>query len=353
MKMAQSRGKVQALTAGEQIQRGLASVLRAKETGTLAALLMMCLALTVTTKAFLTTDNLFDVIRGFSFVAIAGLGQIIVMLTGGIDLSVGSTMGFAGWIAAILLAGTSRGSTEVTPEILASGFAGPLNFPAATVIAILAGAGIGAVNGLLVTRVRLAPFIATLGTLSVFRGILVGFTEGWTQRIYQPQFLFMGQGYLARVPVPIIIMIGLAVLVFLFLTRTVWGTNIFAVGGSEAAAKMSGVPVRNTKFIAYVLCGALAGIGGILMSAKLGVAMPTAGQGYELDVIAAVVIGGTSLAGGEGTVWGVLIGAAIMGVLRNGLVLWNVPAYWRESFIGLVIIVAAAVDQFRSLRRPE
>ena len=349
--MPQSTGQASVLTTGERIHRALNSILQAKETGTLAALVLLCLALTLTTNVFLTEDNIFDVTRGFSFVAIAGLGQIIVMLTGGIDLSVGSAMGFGGWVAAILLAGTSRGSTDVTPEMLASGFGGPLNFPLAVLIAVLAAAGIGAVNGFLVTRVGLAPFIATLGTLGIFRGILVGFTEGWTQRIYQPQFLYMGQGYLGRIPIPIIIMVVLTVLVFLFLTRTVWGTNIFAVGGSESAARMSGVSVRNTKFMAYVLCSALAGMGGILMSAKLGVAMPTAGLGYELDVIAAVVIGGTSLAGGEGSVWGVLIGAAIMGVLRNGLVLWNVPAYWRESFLGLVIILAATVDQFRSLRR--
>lgn len=340
-----------ALTTGQRIQRGVAGLLRAKETGILAALLLMSLALTMTTNSFLTEDNLFDVIRGFSFVAIAGLGQIIVMLTGGIDLSVGSTMGFAGWIVSLLLAGTSRGSTEFTADTFVTGFAGPFNFPVSMVIALAAGAGVGVINGFLVTKVRLAPFIATLGTLSIFRGILVGFTEGWTQRIYHPNFLYMGQGYLGRVPVPIIIMVALTVLVFLFLTRTVWGTNIFAVGGSESAAQMSGVPVNHTKFLAYVLCGMLAGMGGLLMSAKLGVAMPTAGSGYELDVIAAVVIGGTSLKGGEGTVWGVLIGAAIMGILRNGLVLWNVPAYWRESFIGLVIIAAAALDQVRSTRR--
>jgi ribose transport system permease protein len=339
------------LSTGERIQRALLAILRAKETGTLAALLLMCLALSVTTEAFLTEDNLFDVIRGFSFVAIAGLGQIIVMLTGGIDLSVGSAMGFAGWIAAILLAGTSRGSTDVTAETFTHGFAGPLNMPVAVLIALAAGGAIGAINGFLITKVRLAPFIATLGTLGIFRGVLVGFTEGWTQRIYHPQFLFLGQGYIGRVPVPIIFMVVLCVVVFLFLTRTIWGTNIFAVGGSEAAAQMSGVPVNQTKFLAYVLCGMLAGMGGILMSAKLGVSMPTAGQGYELDVIAAVVIGGTSLKGGEGSIWGVLIGAAIMGVLRNGLVLVNVPAYWRESFIGLVIIAAAALDQFRSMRR--
>ena len=341
-----------ALTTGEKAHRTLNKILRAKETGTLGALLLMCLLLSLTTRAFLTEDNIFDVVRGFSFVAIAGLGEVIVMITGGIDLSVGSTMGFCGWIASLMLAGTSRGSTATTADTFAQGFAGPLNFPVAVAVAILAGAGIGLINGLLVTKVHLAPFIATLGTLSIIRGILVGFTEGWTQRIYQPQFLFMGQGYLGRVPIPIIIMLALAILVSLFLGRTVWGTNIFAVGGSEAAARMSGVSVNRTKLLAYVLCGALAGIGGILMSAKLGVSMPTAGMGYELDVIAAVVIGGTSLAGGEGTVWGVLIGAAIMGVLRNGLVLLNVPAYWRESFIGIVIIAAAALDQFRSIRRP-
>jgi ribose transport system permease protein len=344
-------GSSPVMTTGERIQRTLAAALRAKETGTLGALLLMSLALSLTTRAFLTEDNLFDVIRGFSFVAIAGLGQIIVMLTGGIDLSVGSAMGFAGWVASLVLAGTSRGSSDVSAETFAHGFAGPLNVPVSLVIALAAGGAIGAINGFLITKLRLAPFIATLGTLGIFRGILVGFTEGWTQRIYHPQFLFLGQGYIARVPVPIIFMVVLCVIVFLFLTRTIWGTHIFAVGGGESASKMSGVPVDHTKFLAYVLCGMLAGMGGILLSAKLGVAMPTAGQGYELDVIAAVVIGGTSLKGGEGSIWGVLIGAAIMGILRNGLVLWNVPAYWRESFIGLVIIAAAALDQFRSMRR--
>lgn len=298
----------------------------------LAALLVilggMVLLLSFLTSTFLTANNIFNVLRAFSWIAIASFGQSIVIIGGGIDLSAGSNMAFAGIITAmLLLAGYS-----VTFSVL---------------VGLLVTLGIGFLNGLMVSKTKLPPFIATLGTMSIVRGFCYGMTQGWPVRNLPRSFMFLGQTDIWRVPLPAIIMIGLAVLCAILLEKTKLGYHVYAVGGNEYAASLVGINTGRVKTIAFTLSGLFAGIGGLLMTARLGVAAPTAAQGYELDIIAAAVIGGISLIGGEGSVWGALIGAAIMQILRNALVLMGFPAYWQPAAIGAVIIGAVMIDTYR------
>lgn len=224
-------------------------------------------------------------------------------------------------------------------------------------IALLAGCAMGAVlgmmNGILVGWGGLSAFIATLGMMSIARGVCYGWAEGQPFRQLNNDFREIGQGELQlplvsyRLPYPTIVMVVLVVVMTIFLTRTIWGYRIYALGGSEQGAELSGINIRQVKLIAFTLSGLMAGIGGTLMTARLGVAMPTAAEGYELDVIAAVFIGGASIKGGKGTMIGTLIGAATMQVLRNGMNLRGVDTYWQPAAIGLVIIVAIVFDRLR------
>lgn len=314
--------------------RRLSPSIRMQEIGILAILLVMSALLALRAPQFLTSTNIFNVLRAFSWIAIAAFGESMVIISGGggIDLSVGSVMGLAGLASAMVL--SAGHSTAVA---VAAGLA--------------TGLLVGMVNGSLVAWGRLAPFIATLGTMSIARGFAYGLTGGWPVRGLPASFNMLGQYDVPigpwRVPLPVIFMLALAVVCHLFLTKTVWGYRMYAMGGNEQASALAGVHVRRMKLLVFSLSGVLAAFGGILMTARLGVAAPTAAQGYELDVIAAAVIGGTSLTGGEGTVLGVLIGAAIMQVIRNGLVLMGFPAYWQPAAIGAVIIVAIMIDQLR------
>lgn len=307
-----------------------------QELGILVIFLAWAVFLSLATDTFLTTRNVFNMLRAFSWIAIAAFGQCMVILTGGIDLSVGSNMALSGLAAAILAV-----NNVPTPLAILGG--------------ILTGGLIGLCNGLLVTRFRLPPFIATLGMLSIARGITYGVTGGWPVRQLPADFNQIGQFDVMigswPVPVPVLVMMVLAILVSLFLSRTVPGRHIYAVGGNEEAARVSGIKTQSVKLFVYISCGVLAAIGGILMTARLGVAAPTAAEGYELDIIAAAVIGGVSLFGGEGTILGVLIGAALMQTIRTGLNLLGFPTYWQPAAIGAVILLAVTFDQWRKRRR--
>lgn len=307
-----------------------------QEFGVFLILLAIGVFLTIYTDTFLTSTNLFNILRAFSWIAISAFGQCMVIITAGIELSVGSVMAISGLISAMLMV---RG----------------VPVPIAVAGGLLTGLTVGLLNGLMITKGKLPPFIATLGSLLMFRGLCYGLTGGWPVRDLPQSFRNLGQydvpiaGF--GVPLPLIFMLVTAVLVSIFLTRTVWGYRIYAVGGNETATRLSGINTDRTKIMVYALCGFLTAIGGILMTARLGVAAPTAANAYELDVIAAAVVGGTSLMGGEGTILGVLIGAAIMQVLRNGLVLVGVSAYWLQAVQGFVIVVAIMLDQLRKRRR--
>ena len=311
------------------------SYISVQETGILLIFLLWCAFLTIATDTFLTTTNVFNMLRSFSWIAIAAFGETLVVLTAGIDLSVGSTMALSGLGAALLL-------TWGVPV------------PLAVLGGILVGSLVGLSNGALITRFRIPPFIATLGMMSIARGIAFGATNGWPVRGLPKSFNNLGQGDIPigpwDVPIPVIVMLVLAVLTSLFLSRTVRGRHIYAVGGNEEATRVSGINTQRLKLFVYVACGVFAAIGGILMTARLGVAAPTAATSYELDIIAAVVIGGVSLFGGEGTILGVLLGAALMQTIRTGLNLLGFPAYWQPAAIGAVIILAIIFDQWRKKR---
>lgn len=305
-----------------------------KEFNILVALLLLCVFLSLTSPAFLTTGNLFGVARAFSLTAIVAIGQTLVILTGGIDLSVGSVLA---------LAGLSTGM------LLQAGWPLPL--------AMLAGLGVGVAfglfNGLMVTRVGLPPFIVTLGTLSIGRGLVYVLTKGYPVTIpydYEP-FIALGQGYLWIIPIPVIIMVVLTAVGVVFLNATTLGRYIYAVGGNPEAARLAGIPVNRVKLFAYVTCSTLAALAGLILVARLVSAQPSAGLGFELPVIAASVIGGTSLMGGEGTVLGAVLGAAIMGVLENGMVLLGVSTYAQQAVTGTVILLAVALDIWQKRRR--
>jgi ribose/xylose/arabinose/galactoside ABC-type transport system permease subunit len=212
-------------------------------------------------------------------------------------------------------------------------------------IAIAAGGACGFVNGTLVTKAKLPPFIATLGMMSIARGLAFALTGGETIRNLPPEFLSAGQGTFLAIPIPVIVMIICAVIVGILLKSTRSGRYIYAIGGNEQAALYSGVNVVRVKLLVYSLCGLSAGIAGVLFASRFGVGQSTSGLGYELDVIAAAVIGGVSLSGGRGTILGAMVGSLLMGILRNGLVLLNVSAYWQQVAIGLVIILAVVLDR--------
>lgn len=306
-----------------------------QEFGVAMILLAMVVFLSLYTDTFLTGTNIFNILRAFSWIALSAFGQCLVIITAGIDLSVGAVMALSGLTSAMLLV---RG----------------VPVPIAVTAGVITGFLVGLINGLMITKGKLPPFIATLGTLLMARGLCYGLSGGWPVRDLSDSFRYLGQhdipiGNLG-VPLPLIFTLIFAFLSSMFLMRTVWGYRIYAVGGSETATRLSGISTDNVKIMVYSLCGLLTAIGGVLMTARLGVAAPTAADGYELDVIAAVVVGGTSLMGGEGTILGVLIGAAVMQVLRNGLVLVGVSAYWLQAVQGLVIVTAIMFDQLRKRR---
>jgi ribose transport system permease protein len=315
----------------QRIARG--KLIQGQVAGISLILIVGCVALSVFTPTFLTSTNIFNILRAFSWIAIAAFGECMVIITGGIDLSVGSTMGLSGIISAMMMAAGIPVSLSV-------------------IGGLLTGCAVGLLNGLMITKAKLPPFIATLGMLLMARGMCYGLTRGWpVMNLPQSFGVFAIDIPVLGVPVPLIFVLVLALVVGMFLSRTIWGYRIYAVGGNEESAALSGIGTDRVKIMVYVIAGLLAAIGGILMTSRLGVASPMGAYGYELDVIAAAVVGGTSLAGGEGTILGVLIGAVIMQVLRTGLVLIGVSAYWLQAIQGLVIVVAITLDQLRKRRR--
>ena len=313
---------------------------RFAEAGVALALLLLMLAGTLATRHppsgasdFLTVDNLLSVALAFSWIAIMAVGQMLVIISGGIDLSVGATLALSGTLAAVLL------TRSAAP------------WPVAVVAALAAGATVGVVNALLIVRAGLPPFIATLGMMCIARAGALRLSQGHPISGLPEAFkLAAGSGHLLGVRVPILVMVAVMLLGAWLLSQTRWGTYAYAIGGNEEAARFAGVRVPRIKVLLYALCGLCCGIAAMVMTASVGVAEPTAGRGWELDVIAAAVIGGGSLSGGYGSALGALLGAAMMGVIRNLLVLLGVEHYWHDGVIGAVIILAVALDQLRKRR---
>jgi ribose transport system permease protein len=305
------------------------SILSKRESAIFLALLGISVGITIIAPRFATLRNFYLVSRQISFVAIVAMGELFVILTAGIDLSVGSMVGFSG-----IIAGISMAAGIPTPIALA--------------LSLMAGTALGLINGTLVAYVGITPFIVTLGMLSIARGAIWGITKGWPITEISKSFLFIAQGDLFGIPASVIIALIIAVFVHIVLRYTVFGRRTFAIGGNEEATALSGINVQKIKLCIYGISGLLSSITGIMLVARFNSAQPSTGQGWELDAIAATVIGGTSLMGGVGSVLGVLIGAAIMGVIRNGLVLMKVSVYWQTLVIGTIIILAAVVDRLKN-----
>lgn len=303
----------------------------ARQLGTLGGLIGLGVVLWILTPHFLTVSNLLNVAQQTSINAIIAVGLTFVIISGGIDLSVGSIVAFAGVVMASLL-------ERAVPV------------PVAVLGGLTAGFGCGLINGALISWGKLPPFIATLGMMSVARGGALLYTDGRPVSGFGESFRWLATGEIAWVPVPILLMGAVYLISHFMLRRTPFGRYLFAIGGNEEAAVLSGVPVRPYKMLVYGVSGLLSGLAAVVLTARLNSAQPIAGINYELDAIAATVIGGTSLMGGQGSVVGTLIGALIMGVLRNGLNLLGVSSFVQQLVIGAVIILAVLMDM--TFKRP-
>lgn len=300
--------------------------------GILMVLILLIVLMSIFAPNFNRVDNLLNIARSISVNAILAAGLTFVILTGGIDLSVGSIVAVSGVVAVIAaIAGVPA--------------------PVAVVIGMAVGGACGLVNGVLIAYLALAPFIVTLGTMTFLRGLAYTITNGQPIVSSDLNFKDLGNGYLLGIPVPVIAMGAVFLVAWFVLERTRYGRHVYAVGGNAQAARLAGVQVNRIILSVYVVAGICAGLAGVIFAARVISAQPTAGTGYELDAIAAVVLGGTSLVGGRGRIVGTLIGAVILGVLTTGLILLNVQFFTQLLIKGVVIILAVAIDSLK--QRPE
>lgn len=306
--------------------RILVKILKTETSKTLIALCLLCFVLSVfRSSVFLTQNNLFNILRQTSINAIIAIGITFVLLTGGIDLSVGSVAGFASLVTAMLLV---KGQSMAT----------------AMFVGLASGLTIGVVSGLLVAKLKIPPFIATLSMLTTFRGVIMVLSEGRPFTQLGDAFGFIGTGYIGIIPFPVVLMLVFVALAHYVLKHTRFGRYLYAIGGNEEAARLSGIKTDKIKILVYVISAFFATISGFIMAARVDSATPLAGDGAELDAIAAAVIGGVSLSGGKGVVIGTLIGSLIIGVLNNGMVLLDVSVFYTKIVKGLVILLAVIID---------
>jgi ribose transport system permease protein len=304
---------------------GPPSLLAARQFGTAIGLAALCTALWILTPHFLTVSNLLNVVEQTSINAIVAVGMTFVILSAGIDLSVGSIVALAGVVLGTALQGGQPLLVALT-------------------LSLAVGVACGVANGVLISWGGLPPFIVTLGMMSIARGAALLYTEGRPVSGFDASFRVLATGRVGFVPAPVIVMAVVYAAAHFVLTRTTFGRYVYAIGGNEEATRLSGVSVRFHKTMIYAVSGLMSGVAAVILTARLNSAQPIAGMMYELDAIAATVIGGTSLMGGEGTLGGTLVGALIMGVLRNGLNLLGVSSFLQQIVIGGVIVVAVLLD---------
>ena len=324
-------GDNQAMKSNQSLG-GLRSFTKRSEVSVLIGLVAIFVIMSFASPFFLKLNNLMNVLQQISRYGIISVGMALVMITGGIDLSVG-------YIVALCACMSAHLTTNVG-----------MAWPAVLVIVLALGALIGLVNGLLVTRVKLWPFIVTLATSKIVSGCVLLLTSGMPIHIESP-LCVLGSGYVGPVPVAVIMMFLIIIAGTIFASMTQVGRNIYAIGNNERAAALSGIRVENTKALVYVICGTLCAFCGIVVAGNLHSADASLGAGYETDVIAAVVIGGVSMNGGEGSIWGTLIGAMIIGILKNAFILLRVSSYWQSVVIGVVIIAAVTIDRIRTIHK--
>ena len=304
------------------------------ELTTVIALIILMAVITIINSNFLTANNLLNLLLQVTSNALIAFGMTFVILTGGIDLSVGSILA----LSSALTAGLLGSRMPVTLAIL---------------ISLILGCILGMMNGLLISYGKLAPFIVTLATMTIFRGATLVYTNGnpITKGLSDTfLFQFLGQGYIVGIPFPVIIMFIVFIVLYVLLHKTAFGKSVYAIGGNEKAAYISGVKLNKVKIIIYSISGIMASISGLIITSRLSSAQPTAGASYEMDAIAAVVLGGTSLSGGKGRILGTLIGALIIGVLNNGLNIIGVSAFWQQVVKGVVILIAVLIDRFKVVK---
>jgi ribose transport system permease protein len=296
--------------------------------GIVIAFVLIVVVMAILSPVFLTVTNVLNIIRQSSIYGIMAIGMTFVILTGGIDLSVGSILAIAGAIAA----GSIKSGMGLGLTIL---------------VALGIGLVCGLFNGVLVTLGRITPFVVTLGMMSIARGLTLIYTKGYPISGFHPAFRFIGGGDLIAIPFPIIVFIITTVVAWIILTQMRLGRYTYAIGGNEETVKLSGINANLYKTIVYMISGITSAISALILTSRLNSAEPVAGQGYELDVIAAVVIGGTSLMGGRGSVWGTLIGALLIGVINNGMNLLGISPYFQLVVKGVIIIGAVLLDRLR------
>ncbi|TCG06563.1 ribose ABC transporter permease [Paraburkholderia steynii] len=296
--------------------------------GPFIALLVIAVGLSIVSHNFLTVDNLLNVMRQASINALIAFGMTLVILLGGIDLSAGSVLAL---------------SSVIIASLLTSGMPAGL----ATLAGLVAGGLMGLVNGLVISKGKVAPFIATLGSMTVLRGLALVLSNGSPLSSFNSDFFsLLGGGYIARlVPIPVMLMLVMFAIFWVLLRKTVFGRHIYATGGNAESAKLSGVKVDRIQLYVYTISGVMAALAGVVLTSRLNSAQPTAGTGYELDAIAAVVLGGTSLTGGRGWIFGTLVGALLIGVLNNGLNLLDVSSFYQQVIKGGVILLAVLIDR--------
>jgi ribose/xylose/arabinose/galactoside ABC-type transport system permease subunit len=299
-----------------------------KNYGFLIAFMLVCAILAVLSPVFLTPGNILNVVKQSSVFGIMAVGMTFVILTGGIDLSVGSILAFAGAVAAGLL----KAGAPLSLIVLAS---------------LAIGAALGLANGLVVTVGRITPFVTTLAMMSIARSLTLIYTTGYPISGFRPSFRYLGGGDLLHIPFPIVVFVATVILATVVLSQTRLGRYTFAIGGNEEAVRLSGISTGFYKTGVYVISGLACGLAAVIHTARLNSAEPVAGTGYELDVIAAVVIGGTSLNGGRGSVWGTLIGALLITVINTAMVLLNINPYYSGLVKGLILVGAVLLDRLR------
>lgn len=296
--------------------------------GALLGLFVLILIVSVLNPSFLDPANLMNLLRQISINGLIAFGMTFVILTGGIDLSVGSTLALSSALAAGMMA------SGVHPII-------------AIIVGVMIGAILGAFNGLMVAKGKLAPFIVTLATMTIYRGLTLVFTEGKPITGLGDSYAFQlfGKGYFLGIPVPAVTMLIAFFVLWFMLNKMSFGRQTYAIGGNEKAAVISGVKTERVKVFIYAISGMLAALAGMILMSRLNSAQPTAGQTYEMDAIAAVVLGGTSLAGGKGKISGTLIGVLIIGILNNGMNLLGISAFYQQVVKGVVILIAVLLDR--------
>lgn len=303
-------------------------ILKIREIGILIPFLVICVATAIINPVFLYKANLIEIARSISFTVIMGVGMTFVMIGGGIDLSIGSVLALTGIIAGKILVGG-------------------LPIPLAILGGILVGVVFGTINGFVVSTYKIPPMIATLGMMYIVRGIVYVITKGQPIYPFPDNFNKIGQGYFLGLPYSVYIATVVLILGNFILKHTTFGRSVMAVGGNVETARISGINIKKTTIIMYIICSVCATLTGVLMTARLSSAQVNAGTDTALTVIAAVIIGGTSIVGGSGSVWGTLIGTGIMTVLSYAMVITRVSVYWQLIVVGLIIVVAVILDTYR------